>query len=60
MTSATWVAPTVEDNSGVLTLTSSLSPGDEVPIGDTQVVYTATDAAGNSATHTFTITVIGK
>ncbi len=54
----TWTEPTAQDNTGVLpTLISTHQPGDEFPIGDTDVIYTATDQAGNSATCTFTITI---
>ncbi|XP_072026508.1 uncharacterized protein [Amphiura filiformis] len=56
-TSITWTLPTVEDNSGSYTLTSTHSPGDEFPIGETYVVYLAIDAAGNSASSTILVTV---
>ncbi|XP_072049004.1 uncharacterized protein [Amphiura filiformis] len=52
-----WTEPTASDNSGSVTLTSSHSPGDSFPIGDTTVTYTATDPYGNKATKTFTVTV---
>ncbi len=56
----TWVTPppTVTDNCPNPAITSSTSdPGDTFPIGTTQVTYTATDAAGNTATCNFNVTV---
>ena len=55
-----WTAPTATDNSGTQTLTSSHNPGDAFPVGSTSVTYTATDAAGNTATCSFVIVVAGK
>ena len=53
-----WTPPAVADNcgAGLVTLTSNLNPG-IFPTGDTTVVYTATDASGNSNTCFFTISV---
>ena len=51
-----WVVPTETDNVGA-TLSDSAEPGSEFPIGTTTVVYVAADAAGNTATCQFTITV---
>ena len=49
---------TATDNSGVVFLESRTSdPGDEFLIGPNDVTYTFTDASGNSASCTFTITV---
>ena len=52
--------PTATDNceGTVVTLTEGLAPGSEFPVGTTTVTYTATDAAGNTATTSFTVTVI--
>jgi gliding motility-associated-like protein len=51
-----WLPPTyIEVCPG--TLTSTHDPGDSFPIGTTTVTYTAMDAAGNSATCSFDITV---
>ena len=55
----TWTEPTVTDNSGVLTLTSGYQSGDQFPIGDTLVTYTASDLAGNIATLSFHVNVTG-
>ena len=49
----------VTDNSGSVTLTSNYQPGDAFPIGETYVVYTATDPSGNLMTLMFTLTVQG-
>jgi hypothetical protein len=54
---ATWIAPTATDNCGTPTLTSSHNSGAAFPIGTTTVNYAATDAKGNIATCSFTITV---
>jgi hypothetical protein len=57
---ATWTAPTPSDNctppSG-LTVTTTNSPGAIFPIGVTTVVYTVRDAASNSATCSFNVSV---
>ena len=55
-------APTVSDNSGSFTVTSSRSDcpcalTDPFPLGTTTITWTATDAAGNSATATQHVTV---
>ncbi|WP_424494028.1 HYR domain-containing protein [Salinimicrobium sp. GXAS 041] len=52
--------PTATDNcEGVeVTLTEGLSSGETFPLGETTVTYTATDAAGNKVTTTFTVTVV--
>ncbi|MBK6264360.1 HYR domain-containing protein [Marivirga sp. S37H4] len=53
-----WTEPSVSDNcSTELTATGSHSPGDVFPLGTTEVVYTATDDAGNTSTCTFNVTV---
>ncbi|MBT1701936.1 HYR domain-containing protein [Chryseosolibacter indicus] len=54
---ATWLAPTANDNSGSVTLTSSHKSGNSFPIGRTEVTYTATDLSGNSSTCSFFIDV---
>ena len=51
---------TATDNSGSVTLTSNYHAGDVFPIGDTNVVYTATDQSSNIATISFTVTVEGN
>ncbi|XP_072024945.1 uncharacterized protein [Amphiura filiformis] len=57
--SVTWTSPVITDNFGptVLTVTSTHQPGDNFPIGDTIVDYTASDCNGNIAPFAFTITV---
>jgi large repetitive protein len=56
-TSVTWTPPTVTDNCGLKTLSSSHQPGDFFPLGTTPVTYTATDSAGNVATSAFNVIV---
>ncbi len=54
-----WTEPTAVDNSEMTpTVTQSHQPGDNFPVGITQVTYTFTDVAGNDATCAFTITGI--
>jgi hypothetical protein len=52
-----WTPPTATDNSGSVNLTSNFEPGSFFPVGTTTVTYTATDAAGNTATCSFEVTV---
>jgi hypothetical protein len=52
-----WQLPTATDNCPNVTLISSHDSGDIFPIGTTTVVYTATDAAGNSTVDSFKVTV---
>ena len=52
-----WTEPVVTDNSGFLTVSSNYQPGDQFPIGETNVTYTATDSSGNINTFSFTVTV---
>lgn len=52
-----WTAPTASDNCSLASFVSSHSPGDTFS-GSTTVVYTATDACGNTSTCTFDVTVI--
>jgi hypothetical protein len=53
-----WVAPVASDNCPGVVLTSSHAPGATFPKGVTTVTYTATDAAGLTATCSFTVTVV--
>ncbi|OYU56650.1 MAG: hypothetical protein CFE25_05335 [Chitinophagaceae bacterium BSSC1] len=57
----TYPTPVGMDNcSGVTTvLTAGLPSGSTFPIGTTTVTYTATDAAGLTASTSFTVTVVG-
>ncbi|MFZ4542846.1 MAG: gliding motility-associated C-terminal domain-containing protein [Saprospiraceae bacterium] len=56
---ANWTTPTATDACGSVTVSqiSGPSSGACVPIGSTSVVYRATDAAGNTATCSFSVTV---
>ncbi|SMD45535.1 Por secretion system C-terminal sorting domain-containing protein [Aquiflexum balticum DSM 16537] len=53
----TWTAPTASDDSGSVSFTSNFEPGAVFPVGTTEVIYTATDPAGNQATCSFNVTV---
>ena len=57
---ATYATPTATDNCGVATVTRTTGPasGSVFPIGTTTVVHTADDGHGNTATCTFTVTVL--
>ncbi|GAB3337708.1 hypothetical protein GCM10027429_22480 [Marivirga atlantica] len=53
-----WDVPTVTDNcDGSITPTANFDSGDTFPLGTTTVNYVATDAAGNSAFCSFSVTV---
>jgi hypothetical protein len=55
----TYPAPTVTSSCGtVATVTSSPPSGSFFPVGNNVVTCTATDAQGNAATCTFTVTVV--
>ena len=55
----TFETPVGMDNSGDVTVeqTAGLASGEIFPVGTTTVSFTATDAAGNSVTCSFTVTV---
>ena len=56
----TYVAPVGTDNCTVTTVrTAGLASGSNFPIGVTTVTYKVTDASGNSAECSFTVTVSG-
>src|SRR5690606_37471068 len=52
-----WTPPVATDNCGTVVLTSPHHPGSEFPLGTTTVIYTATDAAGNTAQCSFDVLV---
>ena len=55
---AAWTAPSATDAVGVASLTSNYASGALFPVGTTTVTYSARDAAGNTSTASFTVTVI--
>ena len=55
-----WREPTVTDNSGLFTVTSSHTPGFAFGIGTTTVMYSAVDASGNRNVFSFDVTVLGE
>ncbi len=57
MTIVNWNEPTVIDNCGVASFTSSHNSGSYFPVGITTVVYTAVDNCGNTEFCSFTVTV---
>jgi hypothetical protein len=54
----TWTPPTVTDNASISTFSSNYPPGYSFPVGTTNVIYTATDLAGNTTTCSFNVIVI--
>lgn len=52
-----WIVPNASDNCPGVIMTATHNSGDLFPTGTTTVTYTATDAAGNTATCSFDITV---
>jgi len=55
--SVTWTPPSVSDNCGVASFTSTALPGAIFSLGTTSVTYTALDIYNNSATCVFTVTI---
>merc|ERR1712054_621107 len=55
---ATWSEPQSTDNVGIVSTSSTHSSGDSFDLGNTEVVYTITDAAGLSDTCKFVVTVV--
>ncbi|HKR04952.1 MAG TPA: GEVED domain-containing protein [Bacteroidia bacterium] len=55
-----WTAPTASDNCGTASLSSNFNPGATFALGTTTVTYTADDGNGNTATCSFTVTVIAN
>jgi len=54
---ATWTPPTLEDNCPGAIISSTHNPGDIFQKGTTEVTYAITDAAGNTTTCSFNVTV---
>ena len=54
----TWAPPLATDNCELDTVTVNIASGSVFPETSTLVLYTATDAWGNSSTCTFTVTVV--
>ncbi|MEZ5328643.1 MAG: HYR domain-containing protein [Verrucomicrobiales bacterium] len=52
-----WAEPTAIDNIGVTSFNSAPANGGPFSVGETTVIYTASDAAGNSTIATFKVTV---
>ncbi len=53
-----WNEPTATDNCDSFTISSNYSSGDTFPVGTTEVIYTATDASGNSSSTSFNVEVL--
>jgi uncharacterized repeat protein (TIGR01451 family) len=53
-----YTTPTATDNSGSASVICRPASGSVFPVGTTSVTCTATDAAGNSASATFSVTVL--
>ncbi len=53
-----WLEPTASDNCPGVILTASNTMGSFFPVGTTTVTYTATDASSNTASLSFTVTVV--
>lgn len=57
---ASWTAPTATDNCTLASLISVYLPGSAFPIGETIIVYTATDLKFNTAACQFKVTVLNN
>ena len=55
-----WKDPNAIDNSGAVTVSSSIKSGSLFYIGTTNVTYTAVDPSGNTDDFTFVVTVKGQ
>ncbi|MCB0534368.1 MAG: HYR domain-containing protein [Lewinellaceae bacterium] len=56
---ATWIAPgATDDCTADVSITQNHDPGAFFPVGNTMVIYEAQDAGGNTATCSFTVTVV--
>ena len=55
---ASWVEPTGFDLCGTVVMSSTHSPGDVFPLGDTEVKYYVTDDSGNQDSCSFIVTII--
>ncbi|MEZ4940096.1 MAG: HYR domain-containing protein [Saprospiraceae bacterium] len=56
---ATWMPPgATDDCTADVSITQNHNPGAFFPVGNTMVVYEAQDAGGNTATCSFTVTVV--
>lgn len=53
-----WAAPNANDNCNLVSFSGTHGPGDNFPVGETTVTYTATDGAGNMETCEFIVTVV--
>ena len=54
----TWTAPSASDACAPINLTSNYVSGATFPVGNTQVVYQASDRKGNKTTCAFNVTVL--
>ncbi|XP_071945813.1 hyalin-like [Antedon mediterranea] len=57
---AFWIEPTATDSSGVVSTSSSHTPGSIFHLGDTTVTYHFTDTLGNVASCEFIVTIIDQ
>ena len=52
-----WTEPSITDNCGTVSLSSSHTSGSSFPLGVTEVTFTATDGCGNTSSCSFSVTV---
>ncbi|MEI6715485.1 MAG: HYR domain-containing protein [Verrucomicrobiota bacterium] len=55
-----YTMPTASDSVGVVSLTTSKESGSVFPLGETSVTFTAKDAANNTSTASFKVTVVAS
>ena len=55
-----WSDAVAVDNTGSLSVTSDIASGSNFSVGETTVTYTTSDGSGNTASCSFTVTIIGK
>jgi Concanavalin A-like lectin/glucanases superfamily/HYR domain/Domain of unknown function DUF11/Leucine rich repeat/Secretion system C-terminal sorting domain/CARDB len=56
-TAASWITPTATDNCGTPSVLSNYNSGFAFPLGNTKVIYTATDGKGNKSTCSFDVNI---
>ncbi|MFT6707856.1 MAG: gliding motility-associated-like protein [Flavobacteriales bacterium] len=55
---ADWTIPTPTDNCGIESITASHTPPIDLPVGANEIMYTATDSAGNTTSCVFTVIIL--
>ncbi|MEC9475666.1 MAG: HYR domain-containing protein [Planctomycetota bacterium] len=57
---ATWTDPAITDNCGIDSSSSTHLPGEDFPVGTTEVTYSTVDIHGNTMEASFLVTVVDE